>query len=72
MADWAMPHKAIGLGGEEYNNELFYPLGTTLANTPRHMIKSGYPRFFTRTCVWRNLSKATTVVQQGDNREGPT
>jgi hypothetical protein len=28
--------------------------------------------FFARTCVWCNLSKATTDVQQGDHREGPT
>lgn len=43
-----------------------------VSHTPRRMIATGYLYFFTRTCVWRNLSKATTVVQQGDHREGPT
>ncbi|GHD50344.1 hypothetical protein GCM10010335_60940 [Streptomyces galbus] len=59
-------------GGEEYNDGLFRPPRSSVSYTPGHMIRSGYPRFLTRTCVWRNLSKASTVVQQGDHREGPT
>ncbi|GAB1327143.1 hypothetical protein ACE1SV_14820 [Streptomyces sennicomposti] len=59
-------------GGEEYRNGTFCPRGAARAYTPREVIKSGSPRFFTRTCVWRNLSKATTVVPEGDHREGPT
>lgn len=68
----APAHEVGGPGGEEYNSEPLRPSGRGVSHTPGHMIRSGYPRFFTRTCVWRNLSKATTVVQQGDHREGPT
>ena len=50
----------------------FPPAGRRASVTPKHMIKSGNRDFFTRTCVWRNLSKATTVVPEGDHREGPT
>lgn len=35
------------------------------AHTPRGEQGTDFYSFFTRTCVWRNLSKATTVVQLG-------
>lgn len=34
-------------------------------HTPSSWLATGFYSFFTRTCVWRNLSKATTVVQPG-------
>jgi hypothetical protein len=72
MADWGNSPRGDHPGGEEYSNGRICPPGGAVANTPGHMIASADSRFFTRTCVWRNLSKATTVVQQGDHREGPT
>ncbi len=37
----------------------------SFAHTPSEAFTSANLRFFTRTCVWRNLSKPTTVVQLG-------
>ncbi len=78
MADWAHacaapararvpPHRPGTPRGRRRSRRV-----TMRSYTPGEVIASGRPRFFTRTCVWRNLSKASTVVQQGDHREGPT
>ncbi len=51
------------------------PAGTSesATYTPMRPKESADLRIFTRTCVWRNLSKPTTVVRLGRTyREGPT
>src|SRR6478752_9518749 len=41
------------------------PGPSVFAHTPGREHTADFYSFFTRTCVWRNLSKATTVVQLG-------
>ena len=67
-------------GGGGYSNECFHPpllLVTAerpppirVGHTPALRTASDNSRLFTRTCVWRNLSKATTVALHGRSSRG--
>src|SRR5262249_6224800 len=57
-------------GAAQYGKEQIPPPGGDVGRTPGHLIASGNSWFFTRTCVWRNLSKATTVVLHGRPSRG--